>query len=188
MIILKLDEMLDKRNMTAYALHKVSGLHQSVISKIRHNKSKALQLDVLDKLCESLECLAGDLIVYQGKDATQGVKATQSAKATQSVNTTQSKPKSVKGESVKETTAKPVRVAKVAATTQSAESRRRERLPALSGGDKWISLVEAGELLGKKRKSVNDDVNKHRLPVEKIDKRNYVKKSDVIAFRDSRNG
>jgi putative transcriptional regulator len=87
MIILKLDEMLDKRNMTAYALHKVSGLHQSVISKIRHNKSKALQLDVLNKLCESLECLAGDLIVYQGKDATQGVKATQSAKATQSVNT-----------------------------------------------------------------------------------------------------
>jgi putative transcriptional regulator len=101
MIILKLDEMLDKRNMTAYALHKVSGLHQSVISKIRHNKSKALQLDVLDKLCESLECLAGDLIVYQGKDATQGVKATQSANATQSVNTTQSKTVSVKNDSEK---------------------------------------------------------------------------------------
>jgi transcriptional regulator with XRE-family HTH domain len=97
-------------------------------------------------------------------------------------------PESVKGESVKEATAKPVRVAKTATTTQSAESRRRERLPALSGGDKWFSLVEAGEMLGKKRKSVNDDVNKGRLPANKIDEQNFVKESDVIAFRDSRNG
>lgn len=65
MIILKLDDLLKERNLTAYALHKKSGLHQSVIAKIRHNQSKALQIDVLDKLCESLECEAGDLIKYE---------------------------------------------------------------------------------------------------------------------------
>ncbi len=82
MIKLKLDEMLREKNMTAYALHIKSGLHQSVISKIKRNLSKALQLDVLDTLCKALECQPGELIAYENESATQGVN-------TQSVNTTQ---------------------------------------------------------------------------------------------------
>ncbi len=74
--------MLDERKMTAYALHIKSGLHQSVISKIKRNMSKALQLDVLDTLCKALECQPGELIAYENESATQGVN-------TQSVNTTQ---------------------------------------------------------------------------------------------------
>jgi putative transcriptional regulator len=94
MIKLKLDEMLREKNMTAYALHIKSGLHQSVISKIKRNLSKALQLTVLDTLCEALECSPGELIAYENENATQGVNtqsvnATQSAKPTQSVNATQ---------------------------------------------------------------------------------------------------
>ena len=81
MIRLRLDEILQEKNMSAYALHIKSGLHQSVISKIKRNLSKALQLDVLDKLCETLECSAGDLIVYENPNAIQDVN-------TQSVNTT----------------------------------------------------------------------------------------------------
>ena len=64
MIKLKLDEMLNKRNLTAYALHKQSGLHQSVIGKIKNNQSKALQLAVLDTLCAALQCSPSDLIEY----------------------------------------------------------------------------------------------------------------------------
>jgi putative transcriptional regulator len=82
MIKLKLDEMLREKNMTAYALHIKSGLHQSVISKIKRNMSKALQLDVLDTLCKALECQPGDLMTCENEDATQGVN-------TQIVNTTQ---------------------------------------------------------------------------------------------------
>jgi putative transcriptional regulator len=82
MIKLKLGEMLDERKMTAYALHIKSGLHQSVISKIKRNLSKALQLDVLDTLCKALECQPGELIAYENETATQGVN-------TQIVNTTQ---------------------------------------------------------------------------------------------------
>jgi putative transcriptional regulator len=96
MIKLKLDEMLRERNITAYALHIKSGLHQSVISKIKRNMSKALQLDVLDTLCKALECQPGDLMTCENEDATQGVN-TQSVnttqnveRATQSVNATQS--------------------------------------------------------------------------------------------------
>jgi putative transcriptional regulator len=98
MIKLKLNEMLESRGKSAYALHIDSGkkLHQSVISKIRKNESKALQIDTLDLLCKLLECQPADLIVYESGDTTQNVsttqnveRATQSAKHTQNVHTTQ---------------------------------------------------------------------------------------------------
>jgi putative transcriptional regulator len=73
MIKLKLNEMLTKRNMSAYALHINSGkrLHQSVISKIKNNDSKHLQLGTLDLLCELLQCQPCDLITYENGSATQ---------------------------------------------------------------------------------------------------------------------
>jgi putative transcriptional regulator len=98
MIRLKLNEMLENRGMSAYALHIKSDkkLHQSVISKIKNNDSKALQLDTLSMLCKLLDCQPADLIVYESGDTTQSAsttqdvaRATQSAKHTQNVNTTQ---------------------------------------------------------------------------------------------------
>jgi DNA-binding Xre family transcriptional regulator len=100
MIRLKLNEMLEKRGLTAYALHVKSRkdgkfrLHQSVISKIRHNKSKALQIEILDLLCELLECQPSNLIVYESATqiafTTRNVeRATQNVEHTQSVNATQ---------------------------------------------------------------------------------------------------
>ncbi len=85
--------MLENRGMSAYALHvksletdekgkKKYRLHQSVISKIKNNKSKALQLDILSVLCELLDCQPADLMTYES--------TTQSASTTQNVNTTQS--------------------------------------------------------------------------------------------------
>jgi putative transcriptional regulator len=89
MIILKLDELLTERNLTAYALAKKTGLHQSVISKIRRNESQALRLDVLDKLCAALECQPGALIVSDNPTATRNVDATQKRNTTQKRNATQ---------------------------------------------------------------------------------------------------
>jgi DNA-binding Xre family transcriptional regulator/predicted DNA-binding transcriptional regulator AlpA len=103
MIKLKLNEMLETRGLTAYGLHvKSKGkgkkakarLHQSVISKIKNNKSKALQLDILSVLCELLDCQPADLMIYEpttrNASTTQNVaRATQSAKHTQNANTTQ---------------------------------------------------------------------------------------------------
>ncbi len=94
--------MLTKRNMSAYALHINSGkrLHQSVISKIKNDDSKALQRETLDLLCELLQCQPGDLMTYENGSATQSVNATTQfvndsttqivERATQSVNATQS--------------------------------------------------------------------------------------------------
>jgi putative transcriptional regulator len=65
MITLKLDEELEKKKKTAYELHKRTGLHQSVISKLKRNEAKMIALDVLDKICDALDCEPSDLIDYQ---------------------------------------------------------------------------------------------------------------------------
>jgi putative transcriptional regulator len=88
MITVKLDKLLTERNLTAYALAKKTGLHQSVISKIRRNESQALRLDVLDKLCVALECKPGDLIVSDNRTATRNVDATRNTDATRNVDAT----------------------------------------------------------------------------------------------------
>jgi putative transcriptional regulator len=86
MITLKLDKLLTERNLTAYALAKKTGLHQSVISKIRRNESQALRLDVLGRLCVALECKPGDLIVSDNRTTTRNVDATRNTDATRNVD------------------------------------------------------------------------------------------------------
>lgn len=63
MIEIRLEQLLNERGMTAYALAKRAGLHQSVIGKFRHNAAKAVRLDVLDRICEALGCEPGELLV-----------------------------------------------------------------------------------------------------------------------------
>jgi putative transcriptional regulator len=64
-IILTLDEVLKKKGKTAYQVAKSTGLHQSVISKLRRNEAKMIALDVLDRLCDELDCKPFDLIVHR---------------------------------------------------------------------------------------------------------------------------
>ncbi len=161
---MKLDVMLKKRDLTGYALHRRTGLHQSVISKIRHGKAIALRLDVLGKICAALECQPGDLIVYEGTDATRSENVTQSVGATR--------------------IEKPTRIRDA---SRIEDATRSENLPVLPDDDKWLSLEEAGAMLGKKRKTVNDDVRKGRLSAVRNRRgHNFVKESDVIAFRDGK--
>ncbi len=163
---MKLDAMLKKRDLTAYALHRKTGLHQSVVSKIRHGKTIALRLDVLDRICAALECQPGDLIVFEGTDATRIEDAAQNVDATR--------------------IEKPTRIRDASRIEDAARS---ENLPVLPDDDRWLSLEEAGAILGKKRKTVNDDVRKGRLPaVQNRRGHNFVKESDVIAFRDGKVG
>jgi putative transcriptional regulator len=77
MIILMLDEVLKEKGKTAYKVAKSTGLHQSVVSKLRRNEAKMIALDVLDRLCDELDCKPSDLIVHQSSkphNASQTVK------------------------------------------------------------------------------------------------------------------
>jgi DNA-binding Xre family transcriptional regulator len=170
MIRFTLGEMLEKKGLTAYGLHKASfgkviekgkekekhRLHQSVISKIKNNKSKALQLDILSVLCELLDCQPADLMIYESTtqivSTTQNVeRATQSTKHTQNVNTTQS----------------------------------------VSNSEIWLSTNKVAERLKVSRKSINDYILDGKLPATKGEHipnhkgnrtHNFIKLDDVLIY------
>ncbi len=141
-IILMLDEVLKEKGKTAYQVAKSTGLHQSVVSKLRRNEAKMIALDVLDRLCDELGCKPYDLIVHQSD-------------TTQSNNTATEKP--------------------VTARTIS---------KSVEG---MLSTVEAAVRLGVSRKSVNDYVNKGKLPAVKGKQgHNFVSESDLQEFINNR--
>ena len=63
MIKLRLEELLKERGRSFYWLAKETGITHPTISKFRHQKALALRLDVLEKLCEALQCEPGDILV-----------------------------------------------------------------------------------------------------------------------------
>jgi putative transcriptional regulator len=158
MIILRLSELLTERNLTAYALAKKTGLHQSVISKIRRNESQALRLDVLDKLCAALECQPGDLLVYDNRTATRNIDATRNAIATQNTD-----------------------------ATQNEDIARSEKQLSVSNSGGLLTLAQVAERLGLSRKRVNDYVNKGKLPATKGKQgHNFVSEADLQEFIKNR--
>jgi putative transcriptional regulator len=171
MIKLLLNEMLENRGMSAYALHVKSKkrLHQSVISKIKKNDSKALQLDTLDMLCELLDCQPADLIVYESGDTTQSVSTTQNvARATQSTKHTQS-----------------------VDTTQSASSvpdySNIPDLPVLDDkNDMWLATKDVGEFTNRDARTVRDFYKQGLTRTETKSKGSFVKLSDLTAFWNNR--
>jgi excisionase family DNA binding protein len=89
-IILMLNEVLKEKGKTAYQVAKSTGLHQSVVSKLRRNEAKMIALDVLDRLCDELGCKPYDLIVHQSSNIQSS--NIQSSSNTQSNNTATEKP------------------------------------------------------------------------------------------------
>lgn len=61
-----LDELLDAREMSGYALAQRTKMTPSAIYKLREKKYvDRLNGDTLEKLCEALECTPADLLVYE---------------------------------------------------------------------------------------------------------------------------
>ena len=67
MVKTNLDALLKEKGRTAYWLAKEAGLHQSVVSKLRHNQIKAIRLDVIESICQALDCEPGQLIIREKK-------------------------------------------------------------------------------------------------------------------------
>jgi putative transcriptional regulator len=190
MIKLKLDEMLREKNITAYALHIKSGLHQSVISKIKRNMSKALQLDVLDTLCKALDCQPGELIAYENESATQGVN-------TQIVDTTQIVERAT--QNVKQSAPLNGFEAVKAEKKQLRLKEKSEResgkpfnysileLSKTSSDNELLSTVQVAERLNVSRKSVNDYIISGKLrAVKGKGNHNFIRESDLLAFTAQR--
>jgi putative transcriptional regulator len=64
-IVLRIDELLKERKRTAYWLANEVGMTHGGFYKVLHGKIKALNLELLAKLCDALECQPGDLLILE---------------------------------------------------------------------------------------------------------------------------
>ncbi len=65
MVSFKLEKILKRKNMTRYALSKLTDIDNNTLSKIYYNKSTQIRLDTIDKICDALSCEVSDLIEYK---------------------------------------------------------------------------------------------------------------------------
>ena len=63
MIKFRLNELLEERGQTIYWLWKQTDIRYATIWQLGKGKVSRLNLDVLDRVCEVLECQPGDLLV-----------------------------------------------------------------------------------------------------------------------------
>lgn len=64
-IVIRLDEMMLKRNISLNELSSRVGITLSNLSILKNQKAKAIRLSTLAAICEALDCQPGDLIIYQ---------------------------------------------------------------------------------------------------------------------------
>ena len=74
MIEIKLDEIMKKRKITNSELSGWSGVRPNTISDMRKGDAKAIRLESLDAICDSLNCQVAEILEF--KKITKNVKKT----------------------------------------------------------------------------------------------------------------
>lgn len=60
-----LDEVLAERGMTARELAQEVGITEANMSLLRTGKVRGVRFQTLEKICETLDCVPGDLLDYE---------------------------------------------------------------------------------------------------------------------------
>lgn len=68
MIIVNLDVMMAKRKISSSKLADKLGITPANLSILKTNKGKAIRFSTLDKICEVLNCVPGDILEYREGD------------------------------------------------------------------------------------------------------------------------
>lgn len=63
-IKIKLDEIMNNKNISTYQLNTKSNIRFQTIQALRENTSSRIDFEVLAKLCYSLGCKVSDIIEY----------------------------------------------------------------------------------------------------------------------------
>lgn len=64
MIKNKLSELMGKYRIKMTELSRGTGISYSAIKNMYHNKTKAIEFEKLDKLCNYLECTPNDILEF----------------------------------------------------------------------------------------------------------------------------
>ena len=65
MIIVNLDVMLAKRQMSLTELSEAVGLTLANLSVLKTGKARAVRFSTLDAICKALDCQPGDILEYR---------------------------------------------------------------------------------------------------------------------------
>lgn len=65
MIVVKLKEFLEERKISLYRVEKDTGIAYTTLLKMKQNKNKSIDLEVLGKLCDYFQCELTDLLAIQ---------------------------------------------------------------------------------------------------------------------------
>lgn len=67
-IIVKLDEALKRRGITAKELCELVGITEANMSILRSGKAKAVRFTTLNAICYHLQCTPGEILQFDGED------------------------------------------------------------------------------------------------------------------------
>ena len=65
-IEVRLDEVLERRDMTLTELSAITGITMANLSKLKTGKARAVRFSSLTLICDALRCQPGDLLVFSG--------------------------------------------------------------------------------------------------------------------------
>ena len=63
-----LDKYMEESNLSFKDVVEKTNIHKNIISRIRNNRQKRLDLDVLERLIKGLDCQPNDLFRYTFKN------------------------------------------------------------------------------------------------------------------------
>lgn len=64
-IRVRLDEVLESREMTLTELSETVGITLANLSILKTGKARAMRFTTPESICEALECQPGDILVYE---------------------------------------------------------------------------------------------------------------------------
>lgn len=63
-VLLKVDKLMDKNNISINKMVKLTGLHHKVVQRYYDNSANRYDNEVLSKFCYVLECDIADILCY----------------------------------------------------------------------------------------------------------------------------
>lgn len=64
MIVNKFRDLLDSKNITITHLSNITGISRTTLTSLYYKRTEKLSLEVLDKICETLNCTISDIYEY----------------------------------------------------------------------------------------------------------------------------
>jgi len=64
-LVVKLKELLEEKEISLYRVEKDTGIAYTTLLKMKQNKNKSVDLEVLGKLCDYFNCELTDLLAIK---------------------------------------------------------------------------------------------------------------------------